>query len=114
MNSAWALRHFHQAGEGAGFHLFQYLAAVRLYGDFAKPSSSPTCLFNRPEATNAATSSEISRPFCFSAASKAVNRYKSIVDTLVQLFVPQTSGVIGFQRPDLFGMEHKRNKGEGS
>jgi|SRR5208283_190452 len=112
MNSAWALCHFHQAGEGAGFHLFQYLAAVCLYGDFAKPGSSPTRLFNRPEATNASTSSEISRPFCFSAASEGANRYKSIADTLVQLFVPQTSGVMAFQQPDSSGMKRDRNKGE--
>lgn len=44
----------------------------------------------------------------------AVNRYQSIANTIVQLFVPQASGVMRLQQPDSSGKQHGRAKGEGS
>src|SRR5271167_4717246 len=40
----------------------------------------------------------------------AVGRYQSIDDTMVQLFVPQTSGVMIFRQPDSIGMRTTRIK----
>jgi hypothetical protein len=49
-------RHLDQLGQGARAHFCHNLAAVRFHRDLADAEFITTCLFDRPETTNAMTS----------------------------------------------------------
>jgi hypothetical protein len=99
-----ALRPFSPSRRGSRLSSFPLpCRAVCLYGDLAGTELAAD-LFIQAQY----------RGFLLCCGTHTINRYQGIVDTMVQLFVPWTSGFMAFQPPDSFGMRRDRNEGEGT